>query len=450
MFIRSTLRHNLHSGSIDAEEVAVLLNPLRAKLRIEQSQLDAINALITDPDNHAITALLDIVGKYGTPEEINRKAVDARRLDNLLSRLSQLDTPYLDDVIWLIGQVEAKRFISVADYRRNVLGPDADQMAFADDHAVTLEISAAQYFPWLRLEAEQAIANRELMPARYIRVRKMKEQEADQGDILAFAAAMQIMGTSYVETLDTKGTDGSNVHLGGPATITGYFGGVGQPNAHALQWVDEMLYYYTNYGIQQVLNINPGTVFLGYMLYRLGIDCQFKISVFMGNDNPFAALWTMIGAKLFARPDGTSPLVGFNWSNSVDNSTLETAAGFRRALGFEEVVRFEHHIVETWRSIVRQPYDRLDDLLAIAGKVKNISAKHEGGTVEAEQAIAAAGGHTSDLLDYFRDKDEIVASGDWNALTANYMAKHGAVNRTAMALTKAGLSFSAAPKLHHL
>jgi hypothetical protein len=186
------------------------------------------------------------------------------------------------------------------------------------------------------------------------------------------------------------------------------------------------------------------------MLYRLGIDCQFKISVFMGNDNPFAALWTMIGAKLFARPDGTSPLVGFNWSNSVDNSTLETAAGFRRALGFEEVVRFEHHIVETWRSIVRQPYDRLDDLLAIAGKVKNISAKHEGGTVEAEQAIAAAGGHTSDLLDYFRDKDEIVASGDWNALTANYMAKHGAVNRTAMALTKAGLSFAAAPKLHHL
>ena len=33
-----------------------------------------------------------------------------------------------------------------------------------------------------------------------------------------------------METLDTKGTDGSNVHLGGPATITGYFGGVGQPN----------------------------------------------------------------------------------------------------------------------------------------------------------------------------------------------------------------------------
>ena len=83
------------------------------------------------------------------------------------------------------------------------------------------------------------------MPGRYIRVRTMAEQVADQGDTLAVAAAMQILGASYVETLDTKGTDGSNVHLDGPATITGYFGGVGQPNDHPLLWVDEYLHYYT-------------------------------------------------------------------------------------------------------------------------------------------------------------------------------------------------------------
>ena len=82
------------------------------------------------------------------------------------------------------------------------------------------------------------------MPGRYIKVRKMKEQEAD-GDLPAIAAAMQILGASYVETLDTKGTDGSNIHLGGPETITGYFGGVGQPNNYALKWLDEYLYYYT-------------------------------------------------------------------------------------------------------------------------------------------------------------------------------------------------------------
>src|SRR4030066_1736763 len=164
------------------------------------------------------------------------------------------------------------------------------------------------------------------MPARYIRVRKMKEQEADQGDILAMAAAMQILGASCVETRDTKGTDGSNVHLGGPATITGYFGGIGEPNGYALKWRDEYLYYYTNYGVRQVLNINPGTVILGYLLHRLGVDIEFKISVFMGNDNPYAALWTLIGARLFSREDGSSPLIGVHWRNAIDHETMEVSA----------------------------------------------------------------------------------------------------------------------------
>jgi hypothetical protein len=251
-----------------------------------------------------------------------------------------------------------------------------------------------------------------------------------------------------VETLDTKGTDGSNVHLGGPATITGYFGGVGQPNEHALEWADELLYYYTNYGIGEVLNLNPGTVLLGYLLHKLGIDIKFKISVFMGNDNPYAALWTLIGAKLFSRPDGTSPLVGFNWSNSVSNQTMELTAKLRKALGFEQVVRFEHHIVETWRSIVRQPYDRRAELVELAGRVSNISAKHEGGEVEVERQNEARGRHTSDILDYFRDKAEVVAAGDWEDLLRNYLEKHDAVNLTARALTERGLAFVAAPKLH--
>ena len=44
-----------------------------------------------------------------------------------------------------------------------------------------------------------------------------------------------------------------------PDTITGCFGGIGEPNDYALKWLDEFLYYYTNYGIYQVLNINAGT-----------------------------------------------------------------------------------------------------------------------------------------------------------------------------------------------
>jgi hypothetical protein len=273
----------------------------------------------------------------------------------------------------------------------------------------------------------------------------MKESEADNGDLLAFAASMKIMGASYVETLDTKGTDGSNIHLGGPETITGYFGGVGQPNDHPLKWVDEFLYYYTNYGIKQVLNINPGTVLLGYFLYKLGIDIEFKISVFMGNDNPYAALWTLIGAKLFSRDDGTSPLIGFNWSNSVNNETMEITAEFRRILGFEKVVRFEHHITETWKSIVIQPYNRREELTELADHVANISAKHEGGEIEVEKSRQ----HPSDILDYFRAKAEIEEKGEMPLLLQNFLDKHDSLNLTAKALTEKGLSFIAAPLLHH-
>ena len=282
------------------------------------------------------------------------------------------------------------------------------------------------------------------MPSRFIRVRKMKEQENDNGDILAVAAAMQIIGASYVETLDTKGTDGSNVHLNGPATITGYFGGIGQPNDYALKWLDEFLYYYTNYGIKQVLNINPGTVLLGYFLHKLGVNNEFKISVFMGNDNPYSALWTLIGAKLFSREDGSSPLIGFNWSNSVNNETMEITAEVRRVLGFEDVVRFEHHITETYKSIVRQPYDRLEELVDIADHVANISAKHEGAPPEVELTRE----HPSDILDYFRDKAEIEDAGDMPFLKRNYLDKHDALNRTARVLTKKGLSVVAARNLH--
>jgi hypothetical protein len=258
-------------------------------------------------------------------------------------------------------------------------------------------------------------------------------------------AAMQIIGASYVETLDTKGTDGSNIHLGGPETITGYFGGVGQPNDHALKWLDEFLYYYTEYGIEQVLNINPGTVLLGYLLHKIGVDIEFKISVYMGNDNPYAALWTLLGAKLFSRDDGTSPLIGFNWSNSINNETMEITAQFRKQLGFEDVVRFEHHITETYKSIVIQPYNRRQELVEIADHVANISAKHEGGEPEIEKDLE----YPSDILDYFRDKEEIMESGDWEAVSKNFMHKFRAVNKTAEELTKNGLSFIAARRLHH-
>jgi len=412
-------------------------------LAIPADRLDAINAVLLDPKSEVMQNFMDVVSKYGTPEEINAKALEAGKFENLLKKVQAVKPEYVKDLEWLAEQRDKGAFVSIAEYRRKVLGDAARSMKFKDESAVTLEVSALQYFPWIRPMVEQAIERKTLIPGRFIKVRKMKEQEED-GDLPAIAAAMQIFGSSYVETLDTKGTDGSNPHLGGPETITGYFGGIGQPNEHALAWVDELLYYYTNYGVKSVLNFNAGTILLGFLLYKMGIDNEFKISVFFGSDNPYHALWIMMAAKLFSRDDGTSPLIGFNWSNSVNNETMELTAQFRKALGFEDVVRFEHHITETYKSIILQPYNRRDELVEIADHVANISAKHEGGEPEIDAKLE----HPSDILDYFRDKQEVIDSGDWDAMQRNFVEKVNAANKSAWALTEKGLSFVAAPNLH--
>ena len=422
---------------------------IRNKLRINEENLKQINEFLLREDNPLINDLLKIVDKYGGVEEINDKAREAGKLDNLLHMLKERDSPYQKDIEWLGKQREKNAFISIPEYRRKILGVKSNSMSFDESFAVTLEISALNFFPWLIEEAKKSIADQELMPARYIRVRSMKEQ-VDDDDIVATQAAMRIIGASFVETLDTKGTipglDGApvNRHLGGPELITGYFGGIGMPNDLALKWADEYLHYYTTYGVRQILNTNTGSVLLGYFLYKLGVDIEFKISVFLGTDNPYSVLWTLMTAKLFSRPDGSTPLIGFNLSNSVNNETIELTAQIRRPWGFEDIVRIEHHVTEAYRSIVRQPYNRQTELIALADHVKNISAKHEGGLPETEETRD----RPSDILDYFMPKKDIVEKGLMPKLLANYLDKHAALNQTAKMLTEKGLTFIAAEKLH--
>ncbi len=229
----------------------------RQRLLIDKKRVDEVNAFFMDPSNKLIQDLLVLVEKYGGPEEINRKARENGSIESLLSRLQTKHSPYVKDLEWLYKQREKQSFISVDEYRRRILGDRVKKITVDEDYAVTLEISACQYFPFFMVEARQALEKEQLLPGRFIRVRRMKEQEQDD-DLLAINAAMQIIGASWCDTLDTRGTDGSNVHLGGPETITGYFGGVGQPNDHAIRWVNELLYYYTNYGVRQ------------------GTECQFR------------------------------------------------------------------------------------------------------------------------------------------------------------------------------
>ena len=417
---------------------------MRDRLRIRAADVAAVSDVLSAPGNRLVEGLLDLVEGYGGVEAINRRAAEAGRLETRLARLREDHSPFLADLEWLTEQRDAGRFVTLPEYRRSVLGAGADTTRVDEGNAVTLEISALQYFPWLIAEARRAIARRELMPARYIRVRAMGEQSAPGEDIVAVAAAMQVIGASHVETLDTRGTDGSNVHLGGPETITGYFGGIGQPNDHALAWADEHLRYLTEFGIREVLNVNAGTILVALLMHKLGIDNAFKVSVFMGVDNPWAVLWLLMGARLLSAADGTTSMAGLNLSNSVEPATLLEAAEIRRGLGLEDGLRFEHHVTEAFRSIVRQPYDRRADLVAVAATTANVSAKHEGG----EPAVEAAREHPSDVADYFLSKERAVDEGLMPLLEGNYLDKHAAVNRTAVRLVEAGIGVKAAALLH--
>lgn len=149
------------------------MNDLRKRLEIPMDRLDEINQALTDPDNELVSELLAVVESYGGPEEINRKAAEARKLENLMARLKEEKLPYFDDVQSLMEQCDKLPFVSMDEYYARVLGDSSKAAHMNQQNAVTLEISALQYFPWLISEAKRAIEKRELMPGRYIRVRSM-------------------------------------------------------------------------------------------------------------------------------------------------------------------------------------------------------------------------------------------------------------------------------------
>src|SRR5512143_896265 len=95
---------------------------LRELLKIPYSRLDDINAVLLNPDTRVVNDMLAVVAKFGTPEEINRRAAEARQLPRLLERVKAARPEYLTDLQWLQEQRDNGAFISIADYRRQVLG----------------------------------------------------------------------------------------------------------------------------------------------------------------------------------------------------------------------------------------------------------------------------------------------------------------------------------------
>ena len=83
---------------------------------------------------------------------------------------------YVKDLEFLMKERDNKSFISIQEYRTKVLGTSAPDMVFDDKFAVTLELSACQYFPFLIDMVKDALKNQMLVPGRIIRVRKMNYQ----------------------------------------------------------------------------------------------------------------------------------------------------------------------------------------------------------------------------------------------------------------------------------
>ena len=71
----------------------IKMSDLRNLLKIADSRLAEINALLTDPGNELITELLEVIDEYGGPQEINRKAQEAGKLENLMAGLKKAKSP---------------------------------------------------------------------------------------------------------------------------------------------------------------------------------------------------------------------------------------------------------------------------------------------------------------------------------------------------------------------
>ena len=72
------------------------MSELRESLKIETERVDEINEFLLNPDNELVNDLLEIVERYGGPQEINRKAAEARSLDHLMYQLKSQNSSYVN------------------------------------------------------------------------------------------------------------------------------------------------------------------------------------------------------------------------------------------------------------------------------------------------------------------------------------------------------------------
>jgi len=104
------------------------MTDLQKRLEIPKDYLDSVNQVLLDPNSEVMQRFLSVVAKYGSPEEINQKHLQSRRLENLLDLVTRKSPSAVDDLKWLMEQRDKGAFISEAGYRIQVLGDKAYEM----------------------------------------------------------------------------------------------------------------------------------------------------------------------------------------------------------------------------------------------------------------------------------------------------------------------------------
>ena len=79
---------------------------LRSLLKIPSGRLSEINAVLLDAETRVVSEFLDVVSRYGTPREINRKAKKAGSLASLTSKARERNPKNLKGLRWLKQQRE--------------------------------------------------------------------------------------------------------------------------------------------------------------------------------------------------------------------------------------------------------------------------------------------------------------------------------------------------------
>ena len=93
------------------------MGDLRFRLKMDEGDLKEVNDFLLRKDNPLVNGILEVIDRYGGVAEINRRATEAGKVENLMDRLRRVHSPFVEGIEWLTKQRDANSFISIPQYR---------------------------------------------------------------------------------------------------------------------------------------------------------------------------------------------------------------------------------------------------------------------------------------------------------------------------------------------